>query len=131
MPKAFVAGEREQSLSFIFVPFGFIIVYMKKQIKTIAINVDRTVPSDSQPILAWDEQNQCYFMMTRKELMGYYDKQITELGNFVADYQKRMEERYNAMVSEYEKKFAQFTADTAEISNRMINLVEAINKGGK
>ena len=56
MPKAFVAGEREQSLSFIFIPFGFIIVYMKKQIKTIAINVDRTVPSDSQPILAWDEQ---------------------------------------------------------------------------
>lgn len=104
---------------------------MKKQIKTIAINVDRTVPSDSQPILAWDEQNQCYFMMTRRELMGYYDKQIEELKNFVIDYQRRMEARYNAMVSEYEQKFAQFTAETAEISNRMINLVETIDKGGK
>ena len=51
--------------------------------------------------------------------------------NFVADYQNRMEARYNAMVSEYEQKFAKFTTETAEISNRMIDLVEAIDKGGK
>lgn len=115
---------------------------MKKQVKTILINVDRTVPSDSQPILAWDEQNQCYFMMTRKELMTHYDKQIDEITNAFLEYQRSMNDNFTDLVTmlrgelsshkeEMEKKFNLFTAETAEISNRMINLIETINKGGQ
>lgn len=115
---------------------------MRKELKTIAINTERTVPNDSQPILAWDDAGKCYYMMTRSELMGHYDRKfndlkesceakIARLEKEFAEYKAKLDADFARKSDELETKYRNFTKEIAEISQKMVNLVEAVDKGGK
>ena len=98
---------------------------VNKQLKTIAVNVSKKVPEGSQPLLLWNDRDQCYEPITRAEMFSFYDKKIKETEDFCNDKVAEMKAEMEAYKAEMNAKFAEFTRQTAEISDRMIGLVEA------
>lgn len=141
MPKAFVTGGEGAIPLFYFYCGRLYNYHMEKRPTTILLNVSKGVPADSQPILAWDDYGKCYAMMSRKELMAYYDAKYQELkascnakikrleAEF-EDYKAETSAEFKAYKAEMDAKYQRFTQEIANISKKMVDLVEAIDKGG-